>query len=670
MNLTDRRYFQDALHSGNPLAVEPVFGRLTGSAVLQVAYAARNEDGEPAFVLLASLDLEKFMQAHAKSLPRETAVIALTDGQGTILTWHPGGEKLRGTSIVDSPLFRFAHDHQGADAREFTELGGTSRIWAASVLPEFAQAGLHVLVGVSKKELLAAANQTLVQALSILAMVSLLAFTGAWVLVELGIRRPVARIIAAVARFSGGGFGARIGKPYPGGEIGGLMVALDRSFDLTQTVHRRVVRGAEVLERANRALNMLSQSNKALVQSLDEDALLRDLCRIVVKFGGYRRCWLGYAEQDAAKSIRPVVQAGYADGYLETLHLTWADQAGGRGPVGSAIRSGAPVQEQNLPDDPEARRERAAEAGDAALIALPIRSNGEVLGALVIYAAESDRFDDQEVSLLVELAADLGYGIYALRNRAELDRHRFRLEELVKQRTIELANTNREVESFSYSVSHDLRAPLRHVQGYAELLREDAGSTLSAEARRYLQVIAGAGQEMGELIDDLLSFLRMNRAGMREVSVDLDALVREAIDHLKTDTEGRHIAWQLAPLPRVVADAAMLRQVLANLLGNAVKYTGPRAAEIEIGSAGEENGRVIVFVRDNGVGFDMQYADKLFSVFQRLHHADEFKGRGIGLANVRRIIARHGGRVWAESRPGAGATIYFTLRPAQPAHPP
>ena len=671
LNLADRRYFQDAIRPGNSLAVEPLFGRLTGSAELQIAYGVRRDNGDPDFVLLASLDLEKYMQSYAKFLLRETVMIALMDSQGTVLTWHPGGEKLRGTSIAGSPLSEFARQHHGGAAREIVEADGSSRIWAAGALPGFPQAGLYVLVGVSRQELLGPANQTFGQALLILAMVSLLAFSGAWLLIEFGMRRPIARIVAAVARFSGGDFGARIGKPYPGGEIGGLMAALDQSFDLTQTVHRRVVRSAEVLGRANRALNMLSQTNKALIQSPDEHALLRDLCRIVVRFGGYRRCWLGYAEQDAAKRIRPMAQEGYEDGYLETLNLTWADQERGRGPMGSAIRDGAPVLERGLPTDPEARRERAAQEGDEALIALPIKINGNMLGALAIYAAESDRFDEQEVKLLVDLAADLGYGIYALRNRTELERHRFRLEELVEQRTTELANTNRDVESFSYSVSHDLRAPLRHVQGYAELLREDAGSTLSSEARRYLQVIAGAGQEMGELIDDLLSFLRMNRAEMHEVSVDLDALVQEAIDSLELATEGRHITWQIASLPPVLGDAAMLRQVLASLLGNALKYTGPRdPAQIEIGSAGEEGGRVIVFVRDNGVGFDMRYVDKLFGVFQRLHHADEFKGRGIGLANVRRIIARHGGRVWAEGKTGEGATFYFTLRPAQPTHQP
>ena len=189
LKLTDRRYFQDALNSKNPLAVEPVFGRLTGIAVLQIAYAARRETGEPKFVLLASLNLEKTMQSRSQTLPRQDAAIALVDGKGTVLTWHPDGDKLRGTSIADSPLFRFAQDPQGEAVREDIESGGVSRIWAASALPEFPAAGLHVLVGVSKQDLLAAANRNLGQALATLLLVWLLVFAGAWMLVDLGVRR-------------------------------------------------------------------------------------------------------------------------------------------------------------------------------------------------------------------------------------------------------------------------------------------------------------------------------------------------------------------------------------------------------------------------------------------------------------------------------------------------
>jgi len=225
-----------------------------------------------------------------------------------------------------------------------------------------------------------------------------------------------------------------------------------------------------------------------------------------------------------------------------------------------------------------------------------------------------------------------------------------------------LEAANRELESFSYSVSHDLRAPVRSINGYGQVLVNDAASTLSPAARRYLGIIIDASVQMDQLIDDLLEFSRMGRAEMRESIVDPEALAREVAWTLETAHEGRSIAWQIAPLPRVLGDTAMLRQVFANLLGNAVKYTRPRdQAQIEIGSAGEENGRVVLSVRDNGVGFDMQYADKLFGVFQRLHRADEFEGTGIGLASVRRIIERHGGRVWADSRPGEGATFFFTL---------
>ena len=189
LNIADRRYFQDALNARNPIAVDPVFSRLTGNAVLTVAYAARRETGKPKFVLLASLNLEKIMQSHSQTLPRQNAVIALVDGKGSVLTWHPDGEKLRGTSIADSPLFRFARDPRGEEVREDIQSGGVSRIWAVSALPEFPTAGLRVLVGVAKQDLLAAANRNLGQSLASLLVVWLLVFAGAWMLVDLGVRR-------------------------------------------------------------------------------------------------------------------------------------------------------------------------------------------------------------------------------------------------------------------------------------------------------------------------------------------------------------------------------------------------------------------------------------------------------------------------------------------------
>ena len=285
---------------------------------------------------------------------------------------------------------------------------------------------------------------------------------------------------------------------------------------------------------------------------------------------------------------------------------------------------------------------------------VPIWAGERALGVMNLVGSERGLFSEEDAGNLYSVGNQLGIALA-----------RARLSERLAERTAQLQSSNRELESFSYSVSHDLRAPLRHIEGYVAMLIEDTVGKLAAEPQRYLKVIVEASRHMGELIDNLLVFSRMGRVEMSQTRVELEMLVQEAVRDLEMATRGRNIGWTIPPLPAVTGDRAMLKQALANLLGNAVKYTRPRdPAQIEMGCAGEEDGRVILFVRDNGVGFDMQYADKLFGVFQRLHRADEFEGTGIGLANVRRIITRHGGRVWAEALPDQGATFYFTLEPS------
>lgn len=240
------------------------------------------------------------------------------------------------------------------------------------------------------------------------------------------------------------------------------------------------------------------------------------------------------------------------------------------------------------------------------------------------------------------------------------------LQEL-KAANEQLRTANEELEAFSYSVSHDLRAPLRHIDGFVGLLRKQAAQKLNEQEGRYLNIIATAARQMSALIDDLLVFSRMSRIELRRNPAALNSLLDEAIKSAQGEAEGRQIVWKIGKLPEVEADAAMLRQVWMNLIGNAVKYTRTRnPAEIEVGCDSGPNGEWIFFVRDNGVGFDMQYAHKLFGVFQRLHRADEFEGTGIGLANVRRIVSRHGGSTWAEGEPDAGATFYFSLPKTKP----
>jgi PAS domain S-box-containing protein len=246
------------------------------------------------------------------------------------------------------------------------------------------------------------------------------------------------------------------------------------------------------------------------------------------------------------------------------------------------------------------------------------------------------------------------------RNRRE---HEIRaLNAELGKRASELESINKELEAFSYSVSHDLRAPLRHMVGFTELLKKHGAALLDDKSRRYVTIILESAKRMGNLIDDLLAFSRIGRAETHKSTLSLQRLVEEALAEVGQDTGGRHIVWRVGTLPTWYGDRSMLRLAIVNLVSNAVKFTRTRPqAEIEIACMDQKQDQVVVFIRDNGVGFDMKYVDKLFGVFQRLHTPEAFEGTGIGLATVQRIVHRHGGRVWAEGLLDKGATFFFSL---------
>ena len=296
-------------------------------------------------------------------------------------------------------------------------------------------------------------------------------------------------------------------------------------------------------------------------------------------------------------------------------------------------------------------------------------SRGEPLGLISIMYVEPQSDTSLRANLVQIFADRAATEIDRLREEearrdaeAELRKLNEELEERVARRTAELEISNRELESFTYSVSHDLRAPLRHVAGYVQLLENAARDRLNDQDRRYLDTIAQSSQRMGDLIDHLLEFSRIGRVEIRTAPVDLEALLDDVLAELTPELSGRSIEWHRETLPVVDGDSRMLRLVLVNLVTNAIKFTRTRdPARISIATEPGENGEAVIFVRDNGVGFNMKYADKLFGVFERLHAASEFEGSGIGLANVRRIVHRHGGRTWAHSRGEGGATFYISL---------
>lgn len=559
------------------------------------------------------------------------------------------------------------------------------------------------------------------------------------------------------------------------------------------------------LASTNRALQMLSRSSIAINRIHDEAGLLAEVCRVAVEVGGYRMAWVGYAQDDAEKSIQPRAHAGEELGYLAAIHLNWhAESPGGQGPAGQAIRTGKSQQSNDIRSDKRfAWSEAALVRGYRSAILLPLCNEAQSFGVLCLYAGEVQQFAPQEVQLLQELADNLAFGILSLRTRLERQRNeeaarqaaaklheqaslinlshdailvrnldrtlRFwnkgaerlygwtsdevmgktmeglmyrspqvlatvtehtlthdqdwtgeleqvnrdgasvyvetrttalrdahgqingmlgvnsdirerkqareeilqlnaSLEERVEQRTAQLKFANQQLEAFSYSVSHDLRSPLSVIDGFSNLLEKSitqpGAAPLAERSRHYLARIRAGVRQMGELIDAMLLLAQVTRASLRWEAVDLSAQAEAVLQRFQEREPERVAHWEVTPGLVMQGDSQLLGQVLDNLLGNAWKFTSGKADTcITVGQETGFDGETVFFVRDNGAGFDMSHAAKLFGAFQRLHAQNEFPGTGVGLATVQRIIERHGGRVWADSAPDQGATFYFTLGP-------
>jgi PAS domain S-box-containing protein len=658
-------------------------------------------------------------------------------------------------------------------------------------------------------------------------------------------------------------------------------------------------------ERYNRTLQAINKSNQAMMYAADECRYMEEVCKIVVEDCGYTMVWIGFAEDDEGKTVRPVAYSGFEEGYIDTLKITWADTERGHGPTGTAIRTGKPTPCRNMLTDPrfEPWRKEAIKRGYASSIVLPLMAGGKAFGALTIYSKEPDPFSEDEVKLLAELANDLSYSITAIRWREALrkseerfhaiaantpdhilmqdrnlryqlvinpqlgltetdmlgktdydilelrdadkltaikrkvletgetvslesslrnshgeheffegtyvprsgpngqtdgvigyfrnitehkqieeaiirakeewertfdtipdlitildDRHRIvrankamanRLgvdveccaglachevvhglsespafcphsltcrdgqqhivevhepqlggyflvsttpifdlvgklvgsvhvahditerkaaeDQLAKQaaqlqeRKAQLEEINSELESFSYSISHDLRAPLRAIDGFSRIILRQQEDKFDEKTRHQFNLIRENTKLMGVLIENILSFSRVQKTSMSISVIDMDKLAREVWHEIKAANKEQKIEFKIKKIKPGYGDLALIRQVLFNLFSNAVKFTKNKKQSIIEVSSYIESGKTVYCIKDNGAGFDMAHYDKLFGVFQRLHSSEEYEGTGIGLAIVQRIINRHGGRVWAEGKVNKGATFYFTF---------
>lgn len=437
---------------------------------------------------------------------------------------------------------------------------------------------------------------------------------------------------------------------------------------ITQSLEREQIVRAEV-ELIREHLAFLAEASKILASSMDYQTTLSTVAHLAVPDIAD---WCAVDILDAGGSLKRVAVA-----HVDPDKVEYAYELQRRYPfdpdapqgVANVLRTGQPefypqISEAVL-EAIGADQEQLAiirQLGLRSAITVPLRTYERVLGVITLVWAESGHYySEVDLDLAEELARRAGVAVENARLYQESQRLNIELENRVRERTASLEAANKELEAFSYTVSHDLRSPLRAIDGFSRVLLEHYSPQLEADAQRYLRLVRHGAQQMGQLIDDLLTFSRLNRQPLRKQQVDPADLIHQVLEALRSEQEGRQVEITINDLPPYQADAALLKQVWFNLLSNALKYTRQREqVKIEIGYR-QDGEQPAYFVKDNGVGFDMAYVHKLFGVFQRLHLAEEYEGTGVGLALVQRIIHRHGGRVWAEAEIDQGATFYFTL---------
>jgi PAS domain S-box-containing protein len=420
----------------------------------------------------------------------------------------------------------------------------------------------------------------------------------------------------------------------------------------------------EKFKKADRAYRTLGECNQAMVRETDEMELLREICQIVVDIGGYRMAWVGFAENDQAKTVRPVAIAGYEQGYLDQAKITWADTERGRGPCGTSIRTGKTAVSLNAGLNPAFApwRFEAARRGYASSISLPLVVESNVIGALGIFASEPDAFDEAESGLLSNLAENLSYGITSIRSAEK----RRRAEEELRVYASRLEVINKELQDFAFVAAHDLQEPLRKIQTFCDMAMKRCAPVLDSAGKEYLDRVLNSASRMRDLLRDLLQFSRLAVNIEPFEKVDLKSLVREAADVFETLIKELNCRIDIKDLPAIEADSSQILQLFQNLIGNALKFRSDETPHVKVYGKSDVKGMCEIFIEDNGIGFDQQFAEQIFKPFQRLHGRHEYDGTGMGLAICRKIVERHGGAIRVESVSGKGSKFIVRLPLKQP----
>jgi signal transduction histidine kinase/HAMP domain-containing protein len=643
-----RTWFQRVMQTGEFAIGDYQIGGVSGKPIMVFGYPVFDDADRVQDVVYAALDLAWLNQpAVDLQLPPGAGYMVL-DRRGTILARYPDVERWVGQSLPEAPLIQTILTRQGEGTTETVGLDGVPHVFAFTpVHTTTPSAESYVTIGASRAVIFASANRVLIRQLLWLGLVTVMAFAAAWLGADRFILKRVRALVNAAQRLGAGDLSARTGLPYGSGELDRLARVFD---DMAAALEQRTAR-LTLLNALDRAI-LTAQSSRAIAQTA-----LEHLQALV-------SCWrTGISLFDVA--------AGQG--------IVFASTGGGqpRFPTGTrlalenyglqdieALQAGRIyiVEDVHALAVPPATVRSLQAEGLRSYARLPLRSQGELIGALNLWADKPGGFTPEQLDSAHEVADVLAVAIQHARLHEQVQHYAAELEQRVAERTAQLEAANKELEAFSYSVSHDLRAPLRSIDGFSQALLEDYAESLDAQGQDFLRRIRNATQRMGELIDALLILARVTRADLQREVSDLSDMARAVVAELRRQEPTRQVEWVIADGLKVSGDARLLRVVLENLLSNAWKFSAKQpAARIEFGALEPTGGLLTCFVRDNGAGFDMAYADKLFGAFQRLHRGDEFPGTGVGLATVQRVIHRHGGRIWAEASVGQGATFYFTL---------
>jgi signal transduction histidine kinase len=675
----DRLGFQKTVNNRQPVGGYFV-SRRSGLPTFTLSLPIPSQDGRSRRVLFASVSMPSLENLADELVLPPGTVVFLVDADGTVLSRHPDpqhewmGKPVPGSGFMQSIVAKGCSGYA-----ELPDRDGVMRLNAAEPLQRMEDKCAYVRVGVPREEIYREIDRNFRRDITALLVVTSLAFATAW-FGAAWIDRGRRRLPSPTAKRLGKGISpAHTDPPDVGDET---CRAAKRFDEMMPGVTAQGTPFAEVeraLRRTKRAMTVISAGNHTMLRAKDEQSLLKDMCHMIVERAGYTMAWVGYAMDDDEHTVRPVAESGFEDGYLATARISWADNAFGRGPTGTAIRERRPMINRNFLTDPrmEPWREAAQKRGYASSIALPLLVDEDhCLGALNLYASEADAFDDAETELLGEAAADLAFGIGRLRDQ-------------VRRREAE--NADRIKSEFLANMSHELRTPLNAIIGFSDVLKDGLLGELTPRQREYLNDIHFSGRHLLSLINDILDLskveagrmeLRLEKTAVADLVANSLSVVREkAIVHGVALEE--HVQGSLDP---ICVDSRKTKQIIYNLLANALKFTPDgglvtlRArrttrGEMETWIADRPNSLRLplsasdfaefleIVVEDTGIGIEPEDTARLFRPFSQLDSslARRYEGTGLGLVLVMKMAQLHGGTVAMSSEPGKGSCFAVWL---------